>query len=104
MIFGKLTPDGERHLYFDDREILPDRSLKLRNHSPGGFAWGYAGSGPAQCALAILLEITTEEKALKYYQRFKEATIARVEIDENFDILEDDVRRWVADQDKKGDA
>ena len=32
--------------------------LELRNHSPAGFAWGYAGSGPAQLALAILLDAT----------------------------------------------
>ena len=24
----------------------------LRNHSPGGFSWGYAGSGPSQLASA----------------------------------------------------
>ena len=34
------------------------RALRLRldlfNHSPTGFEWGYAGSGPVQLALAIL--------------------------------------------------
>jgi hypothetical protein len=36
------------------------RPLPLRcdivNHSPTGFSWGYAGSGPAQLALAILAD------------------------------------------------
>jgi hypothetical protein len=26
------------------------------NHSPTGIAWGYGGSGPAQCALAVLID------------------------------------------------
>ncbi len=32
---------------------LPPRH-DLRNHSPDGLKWGYAGSGPAQLALAVL--------------------------------------------------
>ena len=34
-------------------EPLPLR-LEVRNHSPTGFEWGYAGSGPSQLALAML--------------------------------------------------
>src|SRR5467141_965015 len=30
--------------------------LEARNHSPTGFAWGYGGSGPAQLALALLID------------------------------------------------
>ena len=32
----------------DHRRLSPDRSLDVVNHSPSGFEWGYAGSGPAQ--------------------------------------------------------
>jgi hypothetical protein len=35
--------------------VLND-SLNIRNHSPTGFEFGYAGSGPAQLALAILVD------------------------------------------------
>src|SRR5208282_6015903 len=46
--------------------------LELRNHSPTGFAWGYGGSGPAQLALAILMDATGEQAlALRHYQEFK---------------------------------
>ena len=31
------------------KELLPDESLKHKNHSPDGFAWGYGVSGPASC-------------------------------------------------------
>lgn len=55
-----------------ERMLPLEPSLKLRNHSPTGFAWGYGGSGPAQLALAILLDFTGDEKtALEYYQDFK---------------------------------
>lgn len=56
-----------------DGKVLDLRlSLLLRQHSPTGFAWGYGGSGPAQTALAILLDVTEDaDLALEFYQRFK---------------------------------
>ncbi|HYL15142.1 MAG TPA: DUF6166 domain-containing protein [Terriglobales bacterium] len=48
------------------------------NHSPTGIAWGYGGSGPAQCAFAILMDyFEDEERARALYQQFKFAVIAR---------------------------
>lgn len=62
----------------DAAQLLDPRpSQQLRNHSPDGFEWGYAGSGPAQLALAILLDYTGDEAlALSRYQEFKSAIIA----------------------------
>lgn len=56
------------------KELNP--RLDLRNHSPTGLSWGYAGSGPAQCALAILADAFDDATAVKYYQRFKQAVIS----------------------------
>jgi Family of unknown function (DUF6166) len=54
----------------DGRRLNPRRDLW--NHSPSGFEWGYAGSGPAQLALAILADhCGDDEEALNFYQRFK---------------------------------
>jgi hypothetical protein len=48
------------------------------NHSPTGIAWGYGGSGPAQCALAILIDyLSDEERARALYQSFKFKVVAR---------------------------
>ena len=62
-------------------ETLPlSPSLKLRNHSPTGFEWGYMGSGPSQLSLAILLDYfgyDNAEMALDLYQDFKMLTVAR---------------------------
>lgn len=59
-----------------DGETLPS-CYSLRRHSPSGFEWGYEGSGPAQLALAILVELTGDpEFALDWYQDFKRAFVA----------------------------
>ncbi|HEV8514066.1 MAG TPA: DUF6166 domain-containing protein [Cyclobacteriaceae bacterium] len=54
-----------------EKEILPGESLKVKNHSPDGFLWGYGGSGPAQLALAICIEMFGVDKAMEVYQNFK---------------------------------
>lgn len=53
--------------------------LNLANHSPTGFEWGYAGSGPAQLALALLVDATGDEQtALRLHQEFKFTVIAKL--------------------------
>jgi hypothetical protein len=51
--------------------------LDLWNHSPSGFEWGYAGSGPAQLALALLADcLGDDEEAIGRHQEFKAAVVA----------------------------
>lgn len=76
--------------------LSPEASQKLYNHSPDGFAWGYGGSGPAQLALAILLEIFGEEVALSHYQAFKNDIIAKQNSDQDLELAIQDVFAWVA--------
>jgi len=60
--------------------LTPERSLELVNHSPSGFEWGYSGSGPAQLALALLLDYTEEETfALDHYQAFKTEVVSQLD-------------------------
>lgn len=63
---------------FTGRSILdPGPSQKIANHSPDGFQWGYGGSGPAQLALALVLDATGDKnRAQMVYQDFKEAFVA----------------------------
>lgn len=71
---GRRDP-GEAVVMVDGRVLDP--RLYLRNHSPTGFEWGYAGSGPAQLALAILADhFGDSTNALALYQDFKFAVIA----------------------------
>lgn len=71
------------------------RSLELRYHSPTGFTWGYMGSGPAQLALAILLALTTEAEALRWYQEFKASFLAATSIEKDLVISVADVLGWL---------
>jgi hypothetical protein len=62
----------EPKIWLDDKELVLANSLKIRNHSPSGFNWGYGGSGPAQTALAICLEAFKDvHMAESLYQLFK---------------------------------
>lgn len=81
MPFYRGNPANGRFVVtvLDDRGHVHclDPRLDIRNHSPDGFAWGYAGSGPAQLALAILCDaLGDDERAARLYQRFKDAVIA----------------------------
>jgi len=67
---GKLET-GE--VWLDGEFLSPEESQKHHNHSPDGFSWGYAGSGPAQLALAIVLKLTGVSDG---YQNFKDKVIA----------------------------
>lgn len=59
----------------DSRDLDP--RTDLANHSPTGFEYGYGGSGPAQLALALLVDALGEtERALGLYQEFKRLYIA----------------------------
>ena len=72
-----------RRVWLDGKELLPDDSQAYRNHSPDGFAWGYGGSGPAQLALAIMLEVKGEAFG---YQDFKWKEISVLPMDDDFEI------------------
>lgn len=70
-VYKQLLPDGKR------TELSPAASLLLRDHSPDGFQWGYGGSGPAQLALALLLDVTGNPALVQdHYQDFKFEVVA----------------------------
>lgn len=52
--------------------------LGVRKHSPDGFEWGYSGSGPAQLALALCIEVAGRGRAERSYQAVKDALVASI--------------------------
>lgn len=70
-----LEGNADREVVLDGKSLFPTKSQKIRNHSPDGFNWGYGGSGPAQLALAIMLELTGKPDG---YQDFKFRVIAAI--------------------------
>lgn len=81
-----------KRVWLDGKELSPEKSQAVCNHSPDGFNWGYGGSGPAQLALAILLEVYQDPQlALPRYQKFKWEFIAglpETDFEKDFDLPE----------------
>lgn len=57
-----------------------DARHDVRNHSPDGFEWGYGGSGPAQLALALTLDVLGGDvaRARLIYQEVKWRIVGRL--------------------------
>ena len=88
--------DGKLKIEINGVELLPDKSQKVWNHSPDGFSAGYSGSGPAQLALAILLEFTDQVTVIRLYQEFKSDVIAGLK--GNFELPTEVVERWIKER------
>lgn len=75
---------------------LPQRR-DLKQHSAAGFSWGYGGSGPAQLAIALLADASGDDKrALAHYMEFRLDVIARLPVNERFEISALEVRSWLS--------
>ena len=84
----------DRSVRLSGKLLLPERSQSFRMHSPDGFSWGYGGSGPAQLALAVMLEICPdEESAMRSYQDFKWEVIVNLPMEEDFST-DIDPKKW----------
>lgn len=87
-VFKKLLPDGVSIL------LSPAPSQKLYNHSPDGFQWGFGGSGPAQLALALLLDATSDpDTAQAFYQDFKFEKVAGW--GDKWSITREEILLWI---------
>lgn len=95
---GKRDKSGICHVWVveaGDSRALPPR-LDLANHSPTGFEWGYAGSGPAQLALAILADATGDDlTAAALHQKFKFERVATLRRDKDWSMTQAAVLAFV---------
>ena len=88
----------------DERPLNPEPSQELWNHSPDGFNWGYGGSGPAQLALALLLDAgLSNQDAVALHQRFKWDVIAKLP-QTDFIIDANRVLAWIKQHHETADA
>ena len=92
---------GECVVFVNGQTLPPGPSLKVRNHSPTGFSWGYGGSGPAQLALAIMLDHFdgNASRAQSYYQDFKWKHVARWPQDAGWKITQAEIAAFVIQRD-----
>lgn len=91
-----------RKVWIGGQELDIHKSLAIENKSPSGFAWGYMGSGPSQLALAILLELTDKDTALRLYHPFKEAFIATVPDSADLVIPVSKAKSWLLENEEYG--
>lgn len=73
-------------IYVNGTKVSLNDSLKVRNHSPDGFEWGYGGSGPSQAALAICLHLFDRNVAESLYMDFKMIFLASLPQGKDFAI------------------
>ena len=96
-LYRHPRPDGCLVTVRDDNGIvqeLPFR-LDLRSHSPTGPEWGYAGSGPAQLALALAADVLgDDDQAQDVYQDLKFKVIGRLPHDQ-WTLTEDQLRQVI---------
>lgn len=93
-VYAGTRQDGDVIVTVDGAE-LPMR-LDLVDHSPAGFAWGYAGSGPSQLALAILAyELRDDALALALYMPFKDSVVSGFDGDA-WVLRSEAIQTWVS--------
>jgi len=103
MYTGKIIDDGvikdvDRVVYNGrGRQLDLAASLKIVNHSPTGFSWGYGGSGPAQLSLAILLDHLNgdKERALELYQSFNMLVVSQLPMDDDFALTDEQIENAI---------
>mgnify|MGYP000848299483 FL=1 len=70
-----------------------DPRFDLVRKSPTGFAWGFAGSGPHQLALALLADATGDDRvALALMSPFAHRVLASIPADEPWSMSDTIVR------------
>jgi len=81
----------------DVTTLDPGPSQAIVNHSPDGFEWAYNGSGPAQLALALLLDTSHDEALAQYlHQEFKDEFVTGW--GDRWFISEKEIDRWIKDK------
>jgi len=80
-------------VWLNGKRLYPSKSQRVWNHSPDGFNWGYEGSGPAQLALAVLLEFVPQDRAVNLHLAFKREVIAALK-QADF-LVSVDLGRWL---------
>jgi len=94
-ITGSIDTASDGAVVVDGSPLTHERSYRYVKHSPDGFNWGYAGSGPSQLAFAILLDFTGDvHLALNMYQDFKRDFVARFE--DTWTLTGFDIRKWLS--------
>jgi hypothetical protein len=72
-------------VWLNNKRLKLDESLKYANHSPTGFEWGYAGSGPTQLAFEICRQLYGLDLAQRVTTGFRAYFLEAIKED-SFDL------------------
>lgn len=82
-----------------NKNNLPEHKVY---HSPDGFNWGYGGSGPAELARCLLLEVIGKDRSENWhYQNFKNEFVAKW--DDSWQITDKEIKDWVKEKEAQND-
>ncbi|QJX00245.1 DUF6166 domain-containing protein [Frigoriglobus tundricola] len=91
---GERSATGRIRVRVNGRPLNPRSSQDPNNGAEDGFGWGFAGHGPAQLALAILLDVTGDSDADEFDQRdFQRQFVAQW--GDRWQITDVQVREWL---------
>lgn len=94
-----MRREGRAIVLSDGRPVDLQVSLQVVNHSPDGFAWGYTGSGPAQLALALLLDAgLPADVADGLHQRLKTDLVSQWTPWHPWELEGHDLQYWIESQ------
>ena len=88
----KVSDVGPRPVYVNSVGHSGPLEHHVR-HSPGGFSWGYSGSGPAELAMCILWDFLGHEPHPMLYQKFKEDFVAKWQ-HADWSLSGDEIELW----------
>jgi Family of unknown function (DUF6166) len=94
---GSRAPWNEAivaRVYEDGHSDALPMHLDVVNHSPAGFEWGYGGSGPAQLALAVCVELVGAARAERVHQDIKWHIFAPL-MQPNWELRVDEILRAI---------
>lgn len=89
----RYQQSGDLTVTKDGEVLSPVPSQRVFNHSPDGFQWGYAGSGPAQLSLALLLDVIGIRLAVRLHQDFKSEFVAGW--GEKWEMTSEEILNWL---------
>lgn len=85
--------DGRPKVIVEEEGALVGPLPHRERHSPGGFEWGYGGSGPADLARSLLWDVLGCEPDPEEYQAFKWDVVAKLP-HEGWILTERYIRAW----------
>jgi hypothetical protein len=92
-LYVGVRDEGGLSVFMDGTLLSPRKSRLVHRHSER-FEWGYTGAGPAQLALAVLIEECGPEEAARRYRRYRRDVISSLHT-ERWTFTSHEVQRWL---------